>query len=200
MVLGAAAELKKMGKKTLVLSLHPGHAGEIRRLQNSAANLGFDAAIIRKDGQLARSESHMAKYEAVLLDMPDLSHPSLAVGGQIHRWLCRNPSFHRHLVMPLDRDFRDVESMKEAARVWNCDWLAVSRLDRTTMTGKILDLAESIPLPYSLCGELRNAEPQLSIATSGNLLDRILSANSPIEESEFVPGPFVGQEMADSGV
>lgn len=196
MVLAAATELKKLGKKTLVLSLHPAHAGEIRRLQNAAATVGFDAAIIRKDGQLASSESHLAKYEAVLLDMPDLDHESLAIGGPIHNWLARNPSFHRHLVVPLDRDLRDCDLLAEAARSWNCDWLALSRLDRTRMTGKILDLAERIPLPYSVCGEIQGAEHRLRIASSGDLLDRILAAGSRIDETGFVAGSFAGLEMA----
>ncbi|MBU8869850.1 MAG: hypothetical protein KOO60_03135 [Gemmatimonadales bacterium] len=197
MVLGAAAELKKQGRKTLVLSLHPGHAGEIRRLQNAAAKLGFDAGIIRKDSQLAKSEKHLGKYEAVLLDLPALDHPSLALGDTIHSWLSKNHSFHRHLVVPLDRDFQDLEELNGAARAWNCDWIALSRMDRTRLQGKILDLAESIPLPYSLRSENRGIEELLNIAASGELLDRILIAGSARLETEFVPDRIAGMEIAD---
>lgn len=196
-VLGVAAELRKQGRKTLVLSLHPGHAGEIRRLQNMAAELGFDAGIIRKDSQLAKSESHLGKYEAVLLDMPSLDHESLAIGGIIHSWLARNPSFHRHLVVPLDRDLHDVKDLQIAARAWNCDWLALSRLDRTRLQGKILDLAESIPLPFSIRSENRGSQELISIASSGELLDRILVAGSILSQEEFVPGQIAGIEAVE---
>lgn len=194
MVLGAAAQLRAQGRKTLVLSLHPAHAGEIRRLQNAAASLGFDAAILRKDSQLARTEEHLTRYEAVLLDLPALDHPSLKGGGRIHDWLARNPSFHRHLVVPLDRDLRDIGQLRAAARAWNCDWLAVSRMDRTGLMGKLLDLAETIPLPYSLCGESRGAEELLTIAESGKLLDRILNAGSGRTDNDFIPGAFARRE------
>ena len=197
MVLEAAAHLQKQGRKTLVLSVHPEHSGEIRRLQNAAAELGFDAAIIRKDSQLAMSEKHLGNYEAVLLDLPALGHASLAVGGAIHSWLGRNHSFHRHLVIPLDRDFQDLEELKAAARTWNCDWLALSRLDQTRLQGKILDLVESIPLPFSLWGETIGTRETLSIADSGALLDRILAAGSSAGEPTFVSGEIVQQELAE---
>jgi hypothetical protein len=190
LVLGAAAEQRAHGRRTLVLNLHPAHAGEIRRLQNAAANHGFDAAILRKDSQLERSESHLAKYEVVLLDLPALDHRSLAPGGEVHRWLARNPGFHRHLVVPLDRDLQDLELMQSSARDWNCDWLAVNRLDRTRLQGKLLDLAESIPLPYSLTGEVRGGAPRLTVAASGELLDRILGAGADHPAPGFEAGHF----------
>ncbi len=190
LVLGAAAEQRAHGRKTLVLNLHPAHAGEIRRLQNAAANHGFDAAILRKDSQLERSESHLSKYEVVLLDLPALDHPSLAPGGAVHRWLARNPGFHRHLVVPLDRDLQDSGSLQRAARDWNCDWLAVNRLDRTRLQGKLLNLAELIPLPYSLTGEVREGQAKLSVAASGELLDRILGAGAELPSQGFEAGNF----------
>lgn len=190
LVLGAAAEQCAHGRRTLVLNLHPAHGGEIRRLQNAAANHGFDAAILRKDGQLERSESHFGKYEVVLLDLPALDHPALAAGGQVHRWLARNSGFHRHLIVPLDRDLQDSNGLARAGREWNCDWLAVSRLDRTRLQGKLLNLAEIVPLPYSLTSEARDGAPQLQVADSGILLDRILAASGDGDGDHFEPGHF----------
>lgn len=190
LILGAAAEQRSRGRKTLVLSLHPAHSGEIRRLQNAAANHGFDAAILRKDSQLERSESHFGKYEVVLLDLPALDHPSLAVGGQVHRWLARNSGFHRHLIVPADRDLQDSDALSRAAREWNCDWLAASRLDRTRLQGKLLNLAEIVPLPYSLTSESEAGAAKLQVADSGTLLDRILAAAATGPEENFEPGHF----------
>lgn len=191
LVLGAAAEQRAHGRKTLVLNLHPAHSGEIRRLQNAAAHHGFDAAILRKDGQLERSEAHFGQYEVVLLDLPALDHPSLATGAQVHRWLARNSGFHRHLIVPLDRDLADLGGLARAARDWNCDWLAASRLDRTRLQGKLLNLAEIVPLPYSLTSEARDGRTRLQVAESGELLDRILVAASDGDPAEdFEPGHF----------
>lgn len=190
LVLGAAAEQRAHGRKTLVLTLHPAHAGEIRRLQNAAASHGFDAAILRKDSQLERSESHFGQYEVVLLDLPALDHPALAVGGQVHRWLARNSGFHRHLIVPLDRDLQDAGPLARAGREWNCDWLAASRLDRTRLQGKLLNLAEIVPLPYSLTSEVQAGRPQLNVADSGALLDRVLGAAAQQDQDGFEPGHF----------
>jgi flagellar biosynthesis GTPase FlhF len=69
----------------------------------------------------------------------------------MQRYLSQNESFHRHLVVPLDSDLRDAGPLWEAARLWNCDWVAVSRLDRTRRHGKLLDLQYRAQLPFSVC-------------------------------------------------
>jgi len=176
LVLAAAARLQKMGRRTLVLSLFPNHSGKVRQLQVAASEHGYDAAVIQKEGQLARSETHLTRYEVVLLDLPSVDHPALAEGGALHRWLALNSGFHRHLVVGLDRDLQDIEELQTVARSWNCDWVAVSRTDRTRRPGKLLDLVEGVPLPISLTSANPAAGGDLNIAASGALLDLILAA------------------------
>lgn len=174
MIYQAAAMLQKLGRKTLVLSIMPEHKGEVRRLQNQASALGFDAAIIQKESQLAKSEAHLARYDAVLVDLPSLDSPAMALDGSLHTWLATNPSFHRHLVLPMECDPSDMTDLSVAAKDWHGDWISLSRCDITSKTGKLLDFSNLFPLPLSLVGEKSAGQAQLSIASSGDLMDRVL--------------------------
>ena len=186
MVLQAAARLRTLNRRTLVLSLFPANSGEVRYLQSEAGRHGFDAAVIRKEGQLAASESHLADYDVVLVDMPTLDHPVLAVGGELHSWLADNPGFHRHLLVAGDQDPTDVEDLVQAAKAWNCDWVAVSRLDQTRKPGKLLDFTDSVPLPLSLAGFGPKADEPVEIAASGRLIDMILNQGSGLADSSLL--------------
>lgn len=179
MIYQAAARLQALGRKTLVLSLMPGHSGEVRRLQAEASRLGFDAAVIQRESQLVKSEAHLARYDAVLVDMPPLSNPLMAPGGTLHGWLANNPSFHRHLVLPLDNDPQDMADLTTAAKGWQVDWVAVSRCDLARRTGKFLEFGELFPLPFSLVGEQVGGDARLNIAASGDILDRVLGHEPP---------------------
>ena len=185
LVLTAAGILQNMGRRTLVLSLMPGNNGDIKRLQLEAALKGFDAAVIKKESQLASTEKHLAEYDVVLVDMPDLHHEVMGEDGQVHAWLARNTSFHRHLLVPMDKDPRDMSSLNLASRSWNCDWLAVSRTDMTNRPAKMLDLLERIPVPVSLIGKDPARTGCLEIAQSDRVLDSMLSGTTT---EDFTPG------------
>ena len=174
----AAARLQELGRRTLVLCLMPEHKGEVRRLQAEASRLGFDAAVIQRENQLVKSEAHLVRYDAVLVDMPALGSPQMSVGGPLHGWLANNPSFHRHLVVSLETDPDDMEQLVTAAKDWQGDWVAVSRCDLTGRKGKFLEIGDLVPLPFSLVGERTAGGPQLEIAGSGAILDRILNQGS----------------------
>ena len=139
MIFQAAARLQELGRRTLVLSIMPEHKGEVRRLQAEASRLGFDAAVIQRENQLVKSEAHLVRYDAVLVDMPALGSASMEPGGPLHGWLANNPSFHRHLVISLESDPEDLESVAQAAKDWQGDWVAVSRCDLTRRSGKFLE-------------------------------------------------------------
>lgn len=185
LVLTTAALLQKTGRRTLVLSLMPGNNGYIRRLQHEAAQHGFDAAVIKKEAQLAATEKHLTAYDVVLVDMPHLRHESMSEGGAVHDWLARNRSFHRHLLVPMDKDPRDMDALKQAARSWNCDWIVVSRTDLTRHPAKMLDLLEGIPVPVSLTASDPARTGRLEIAQSARLLDGMLDSGAA---AEFTPG------------
>jgi flagellar biosynthesis GTPase FlhF len=181
LVLEAAAKLQQQGRRTLVLSIMPSDPGAIKRLQREAGKQGYDAAIISKESQLSGSENHMSQYDVVLLDMPALDHPALRPGGRLHSWLATNPGFHRHILVPLDMDFQDLSEIKAIAKEWNCDWVVISRIDRSQRPGKIIDLYENIPLPISLTGMKSNQVLDIKIASSDGMLDMALGV-------DFVPG------------
>ncbi len=184
-VLQAAARLQGLGKHTLVLSIMPANSGEIRHLQSEAGKHGFDAAVIRKEGQLAASEAHLADYDVVLVDMPALDHPLLAEGQELHSWLAGNPGFHRHLLISGDQDPSDLDTLARAAKSWNCDWIVVTRLDQTLKPGKILDFTDTIPLPISLAGFGPRASETLEIASSVRLIDLILNQGSGLTDGRL---------------
>jgi len=185
LVLTTAGLLQKMGRRTLVLSLMPGNNGDIRRLQLEASLKGFDAAVIKKETQLADIDQHMKAYDVVLVDMPNLRHEVMAEGGAVHGWLARNATFHRHLLVPMDKDPRDMDQLNSASRAWNCDWIAVSRTDMTTRSAKMLDLLERIPIPVSLISGDPARTGELEIAQSDRILDQMLGG-SPAPG--FTPG------------
>lgn len=185
LVLTAAGLLQALGRRTLVLSMMPGNNGDIRRLQIEAASKGFDAAVIKKEVQLAATEKHLTAYDVVLVDMPHLGHDTMAEGGVVHAWLARNTRFHRHLLVPMDKDPRDMDTLNQAARAWNCDWIAVSRTDLTKRPAKLLDLLERVPLPVSLTSSDPARTGHLEIAHSERILDTILGGDPA---PEFEPG------------
>lgn len=170
LILEAAAQLQQLGRRTLVLNVLPEDSGRIRQLQVEASRLGFDAAVIQKPQQLARSEEHLTRYDVVLVDMPPIGHPQMAESRTLHSWLSGNTSFHRHLLVPSTQDPRDMGRLVRASRNWNCDWLGLTRLDQTDNPGKVLDFADGMPLPISLTQN----NGQVEIASSGRLLDFIL--------------------------
>jgi flagellar biosynthesis GTPase FlhF len=174
LVLGAAARLARDERQVLVLALLPRHGGEVRRLQGEAAEHGYDAAIIQKPRQLARAVEHLARYEVVLVDAPSFESPALSQDEAICREIVGNAAFHRHLVVPLDRDPRDLDPVVRRVRAWNCDWMALSRVDQTTLRGKILDMIDRIHLPLSLIGDPEWPDGRPELADPGRVLDLML--------------------------
>lgn len=185
LVLHLARRMTDLGRRVLVVSLMPDPDRHLPRLKATASDSGHDAAVIHDAAQLGKIDEHLQEYDLVLLDLPAMADPVFAEGGDIHRWLAGNLQVHRHLQVPMDRDFMDLDDLKEAARVWNCDSLAVTRLDGTRRPAKILDLVDSIPLPVSLLAENTAGEGALEAATGDLLLDRILDAK---DSPKFKPG------------
>lgn len=166
LVLAAAARLQALGRRTLVLAVLPSDPAYIHRLQEAAGADGFDAAIINEAHKLAEAETHLGSYDAVLVELPRLDHPAMVPGGQLHAWLAPNAGFHRHLVVPADRDLADLPDAVRLTRDWNCDWLAITRLDMTRRTGKLLDLLESVPLAVSLLGSNPRHGGEVAVGSS----------------------------------
>ena len=185
LVLHLARRMSETGRKILVISVLPDPDRDEPRLKNMASAAGYDAAVVRNVDQLPDMEVHLAGYDLVFLDLPGLTDHHLAEGGTIHRWLASNEKFHRHLLMPMDRDFRDLDDLREAVRCWNCDWLALTRLDGTRRAAKLLDLIDTIPLPISFMAENAVGEGVLASASAELLLDRILASEAPVR---FSPG------------
>lgn len=177
LVLATAARLVRDKRNVLVLGLLPRHGGEVRRLQAHAAKHGYDAAVIQKPRQLAAATEHLAGYDVVLIDAPSFSSPALASDQSLHQQIVNDPSFHRHLVFPLDRDLRDIDAVIRNARTWNCDWLALTRVDQTSRLAKILELLELLPLPLSLVGDVTGGRGEPRVAEPGFLTDLMLAGD-----------------------
>ena len=179
MVLQLAGRLTEIGRRVLVVSVLPDPERDEPRLKNIAATAGHDAAVVREVGQIQDLESCLADYDLVLVDLPALTDHQLAEGGPIHGWLASNEKFHRHLLIPMDRDFQDLEDLRDAVRSWNCDWLSLTRLEGTRRAAKLLDLIDRIPLPISFMSDNAMGEGILAAATAELLLDRILTTGTP---------------------
>ncbi len=179
LVLHLAGHLTEAGRRVLVVSVLPDPDRDEPRLKKLAQTSGYDAAVVREIGQLQDMESHLSGYDHVFLDLPGLTDHRLVEGGAVHNWLASNEKFHRHLMMPMDRDFQDLDELRTAARSWNCDWIALTRLEGTRRAAKILDLIDRIPLPISFLSDHAMGEGILAAATPELLLDRILATGSP---------------------
>jgi len=175
LLLSIAASLTSSQRQVLVLSLLPRHSGEVRRLQAEAAKHGYDAAVIQKPRQLASAQEHLDSYDVVLVDAPGFDTPLEAGTEALCREIVSNPGFHRHLVFPMDRDVLDADGVLEQARAWNCDWLAMTRLDQTRRRAKILDLIDRLGLPVSMTGDLKGLQGEPHLASPRLLLDIMLS-------------------------
>jgi len=176
LVLSVAARLRAMDREPLVLSVLPQHGGEIRRLQLQAAEHSYDAALIQQGEQLVRLLKEPPAYDAVLIDTPGILSRTLVESGELQEFLSQNEMFHRHFVLPLDLDFQDAADLWELARFWNCDWLALSRMDRSRRLAKILDFLTRLPLPLSFTtsGSWPESEPQ--IARADTLVDLMVKS------------------------
>jgi len=184
LVLAAAAKMQQDGRRVLVLSMMPSNKGDVRRLQLAAAAEGYDAAVINHQRQLAGIDKHAGSYDAVLIDLPAVNSEAMQDEGAVHNWLAANASFHRHLVVPMDKDPRDMVALSEAARLWSCDWIALSRTDLTTRAAKLLDVIETFHLPISLESRDPLGHGSLTIAQSAELIGRVL-ATAEARQSTF---------------
>ena len=173
LVLSVAARLKEMRRRILVLSYAPRHGGEIRRLQEEASARGYDAAILRDAAQLSGGLEYFEQYDVVLIDTPSLDGRALA-DDELHRLFADHEEVHRHLLLPVDADLAERERAWAVARTWNCDWLALTRLDLTARAGKLIDILLAAPLPLSLLSGGAWPGPGAEIATPARLLERIL--------------------------
>lgn len=184
-VLNLARCLTEMGRRVLAVAVLPDPHRDEPRLQAMAAETGHDAAVVRDIDQLQGLMDHLAQYDHVLLDLPGLTSTRMADEGPIHSWLADNEQFHRHLAVPMDRDFQDLAHLLQIVRSWNCDWLALTRMDGTRRAAKLLDLVENIPLPVSFTLENGAGSVTIRRANPEQLLDRILATEAP---TPFTPG------------
>ena len=176
LVLHLARTMTNLGRKVLVVSIVPDPERDLPRLRTMAAAAGHDAAVVHDPDQLEEIQEHVTGYDVALLDLPVLTDPALGEGSPIHKWLGSNLQVNRHLQIPMDRDFMDLADLREAARLWNCDSLALVRLDGTRRPAKLLDLIETIPLPVSILAENATGDGYLEAASPELLIDRVLAS------------------------
>ncbi len=177
LVLATAARLKDLGHRALVLTYAPRHAGEIERFREEATAHGYDAAILKDAAHLAAGLEIFAAYDVVLIDTP--AHTGDVMSDpDLRDMLAGLENVHRHLVLPLDIDTPARERAWSEARGWNCDWLSLTRLDRTAGPGKLVDVLLSAPMAVSLVagGEWPGSHPV--IPDAADLVERILGVDA----------------------
>ena len=179
MVMQLAGSMTEAGRRVLVVSVLPDPDRDESRLKNIAAAAGLQNYRISLKIQNRDLETCLSVYDLVLVDIPALTDHQLAEGSPIHGWLASNEKFHRHLLIPMDRDFQDLDNLRDAVRSWNCDWISLTRLEGTRRPAKLLDLIDRIPLPISFMSDNAMGEGILAAATAELLLDRILTAGTP---------------------
>ncbi len=175
LVLGAAARLRDAGRRVLVLLLMPRHDGDVRRLQHEAATHGYDAAVIRESGQLERSRAYFDGYDAVLIDTPALDATPMRDDPELRAQLAGLEAMHRHLVVAMDVEEPVLAAAATARRDWECDWVALTRLDRTRRPGRLADLLAAVAVPVSLAAGGRWPEAAPSLPTAEDLLKHVLA-------------------------
>ncbi len=173
LILASAARLKNLNKRVLVLAYAPRHHGDVIRLQEEASTRGYDAAILKDAAQLAGGLEYFEQYDVVLIDTPSLGSPALA-DEELHELLAGQENIHRHMLLPMDACLTERELIWDAARDWNCDWFAVSRLDLTNQPGKLVDVLLAAPQPVSLIGGGAWPGTHPDIATPELLITRIM--------------------------
>ncbi len=184
LVYTAAARLRAVGRRVLVLSLLPRHAGEIRRLQMEASQKGYDAAIIQDPEQLESGADHFAEYDAVLMDTPAWDDGFDEADTALRAQVVRSAAYHRHVVFPLDRDPREAAAQAALAREWNADWVALTRLDQVTRHAKLLDVLAILARPVSLLGRGAWSRRELDIADPAALVSLIMDATAAADAPE----------------
>jgi flagellar biosynthesis GTPase FlhF len=196
LVLHLAKRMTEAGRKVLAISILPDPDRDVTRFQNTASAAGFDAAVVRDCDQLEHFENHLDSYDLILTDLPALMDPAMAENSPLQQWLASNTRFQRHLMIPMDRDFQDLDDLRDAARLWNCDSLALTRLEGTRRPAKLLDLVDALPLPVSVMSGNSTDTGFLEDATPARLLDTILGTKTA---PRFTPGlaPTSGTESAN---
>ena len=176
LVLRLAKRATESGRHVLAVSVLPDPDRDLSRLQNQAESGCFDAAVVRDASQLGRLETELEGYDLILVDLPSLVDPAMVEDGTVPVLLNTMTGIKRHLRVPLDRDFLDLDDLRDSARFWGCDWLVLDRVYATRRPAKILDLVETIPLPVFLLAENGTTPGSLAAGTSQLILDRILAA------------------------
>jgi flagellar biosynthesis GTPase FlhF len=185
MIMSLARELAAT-KKILVLTLYPRDEADTQRLRDNSEKSGFDAAVLRDGQQLMSAMQLVDGYDLVLIDTPALQSPVMAM-APVQQRIVQENRMHRHLVVAMDHDLRDTEAVWRQTREWNCDWMAMSRLDMLDRPGKLLDLLLNSPLSVSLrAGGLRH-ERAVDVVSDAWLVQKTCGAKideSPIDTSK----------------
>ena len=176
LIIKLTAELVRVGKKTAVVIVAPYHSGEIRRMEEAASALTIDAAVAHNYADLEAALACYEKHDAVLIDTPCvLSRKSPAVTELFDKLKNTNNIF-KHYVCSLTNDGDFLFGELELFRSWNCDFLAVSKVDLVKKCGKIVEIVVNGDVFFSFVSYEEADGPGVQIATPGLLLNLISPA------------------------
>jgi flagellar biosynthesis GTPase FlhF len=168
-----AAELAREGKTVAIVVAAPYHSGEIRRVEEAAAALMIDAVVANDYEELMRALRLYEDKDAVLIDTPCmLSRRHGAVTAMFEKLRSASNLF-KHMVCSITNDADLLFSELDLYHAWDCDFLALSRIDLARKCGKIIEIVLHRDVTFSFVGFEEGDGPGIRLATPEMLLELV---------------------------
>lgn len=173
MVIKLARALVQEGAEVALVTLAPFHSGEIKRIEQAAQALMMDAMAASNYRELARALHLYADKEIVLVDTPCPFSRREGEAGEVFARLGEAEHVYKHFVFPLTEDPAFLRDQVDLARDLRCDFAALSKVDLSRSTGRVLDLALHGAPTFSLVSLDGSPDGGLALAKPAMLIDLI---------------------------
>ena len=166
LVLYLAASLTRENLPCGIISVSPGHDGELQRLQSAERALGIPVRVVRSADELEVARESLVDRAVLLIDTPCFVGQELPVTPPDRS--------QRHLVVPLGEDRELMRSHLAHARNWQPDCVAITQMDLYPCPGRLVDLALEAGRPLSLVQGRHAGRLGVHVARGEALLNAVL--------------------------
>lgn len=166
MVLFLAASLTREGLPCGIISVSPGHDGDVHRLQAGERALGIPVRVVRSQDELEVARESLVDRAVLLIDTPCFVGQELPVTPPDRS--------QRHLVVPLGEDRELMRTHVDLARNWQPDCVAITQMDLYPCPGRLVDLAVEAGRPVSLLQGRQAGRLSVHVARGEVLLNAVL--------------------------
>jgi hypothetical protein len=173
LIIKLAAELVREGRSVAVVTAVPFHSGEIRRIEEAASALMTDAAVVNSYEELTRTLRLYGDKDTVLIDTPCMLSRRTRTATDFFNKLNAAQDMFKHMVCSLTSDSDLLYSELDLYQAWNCDFLALSRIDLVRKCGKIFDIVLHRGVTFSFVSYNEDDGPGLQLATPALLLNLV---------------------------